>query len=145
LSFAHLAYDDILELQQEALELYGGRPGIFNKDGVDAALGAVLQFCGYHPEADILEVAAAYAFYIGQENAFVDGNKRTGLSAALTFLDGNDFSIADDSGPYFDERTLFAGMIGIAAHGWSREDFAELLKCAATQTTFAGILPKVPW
>jgi hypothetical protein len=76
---------------------------------------------------------------------FVDGKKRTGLSSALTFLDGNDFSIADDSRPYFDERTLFAGMIGIAAHGWTRDDFSELLMCAATQTTFAGILPKVPW
>lgn len=137
--------DEILELHQEALELYGGRHGLFIPEGVEAACGAVLTFCGYHPEADILDVAAAYAFYICEEHAFNDGNKRTAASAALTFLDGNDFPIADASGPYFDERTLFAGIMGIAAHGWSRDDFAELLKSLATKATFAGILPKVPW
>ncbi len=34
-------------------------------------------------------MAAAYAFHVAQNQPFVDGNKRTGLAAALVFLDLN--------------------------------------------------------
>lgn len=33
-------------------------------------------------------MAAAYAFHIGEAQAFFDGNKRTGLDAALTSIRG---------------------------------------------------------
>jgi len=35
------------------------------------------------------EMAAVYAFHIAESQAFVDGNKRTGATAALVFLDLN--------------------------------------------------------
>ena len=36
------------------------------------------------------EMAAAYLFHLVQNHPFVDGNKRTGLAAALMFLELND-------------------------------------------------------
>ena len=39
------------------------------------------------------ELAAAYAVYIIQEQAFADGNKRTGAAAMLTFLEANGESV----------------------------------------------------
>jgi len=44
---------------------------------------------------DIFRMAAAYAFHIAENQPFIDGNKRTGLNAALVFLDINGFLVAD--------------------------------------------------
>ena len=38
-------------------------------------------------------MAAAYLFHIAQNHPFADGNKRTGLHAALTFLAMNDMDL----------------------------------------------------
>ena len=39
------------------------------------------------------EMAAAYAYHIAQNHPFVDGNKRTALASALTFLELNGYSV----------------------------------------------------
>jgi death-on-curing protein len=41
-------------------------------------------------------MAAAYLFHIARNHPFVDGNKRTGLMAALVFLGLNDLELAVD-------------------------------------------------
>ena len=46
-------------------------------------------FGGQFAHEDIHAMAAAYAFHIAQNQPFVDGNKRTGLLAAIVFLDIN--------------------------------------------------------
>ncbi len=38
---------------------------------------------------DVVEVAAAYLFYLCSNHPFVDGNKRTALAACLVFLEAN--------------------------------------------------------
>jgi death-on-curing protein len=50
-------------------------------------------FGGQFVHADLFEMAAAYAFHIAENQSFVDGNKRTGLAAALTFLRINGVSV----------------------------------------------------
>lgn len=39
-----------------------------------------------YEDADLAEIAAAYAFGIAKAHAFIDGNKRTAFVTALTFL-----------------------------------------------------------
>ncbi len=41
----------------------------------------------YYAHADMAGIAAAYAFHIAQAQAFLDGNKRTAIGAALVFLE----------------------------------------------------------
>jgi len=41
----------------------------------------------YYAQADLAGIAAAYAFHIAQAQAFLDGNKRTAIGAALVFLE----------------------------------------------------------
>ena len=43
--------------------------------------------------ADLFEMAAAYLFHIVRSHPFVDGNKRTGVTAALVFLEMNGIEI----------------------------------------------------
>lgn len=75
------------------LEQLGGRAGGGPRgeayEGVDAAVQAVKN--SYYESIE--ELAAALAVYIVQGHVFLDGNKRTGAAAMLTFLEGNGVSV----------------------------------------------------
>jgi death-on-curing protein len=43
--------------------------------------------------ADLFEMAAAYLFHIVRNHPFVDGNKRTGVTVALVFLEMNGIGV----------------------------------------------------
>jgi death-on-curing protein len=51
----------------------------------------------------IYHMAAAYMVHIIKNHTFVDGNKRTGLATAITFLDWNKIYFAP-----FDEENVFS-------------------------------------
>jgi death-on-curing protein len=94
---AFLELGEILLIHQDQLERYGGSPGIRD-------IG-ILQSATSMPRAgiaerylhdDIFEMAAAYLYYIVRDYPFVDGNKRTGVVAALVFLAMNDVEIGVD-------------------------------------------------
>jgi len=55
------------------------------------------------------ELAAAYMFGLARNHAFVDGNKRTAIVAAVTFLLLNGHESTADDG------TLYAFTMGVAA------------------------------
>lgn len=57
------------------------------------------------------EVAAHYAFHLTEAQAFLDGNKRTGMGAALAFLALNGIAKKATTS---DLTTLYDAMIGIA-------------------------------
>jgi death-on-curing protein len=54
-------------------------------------------FGGKSPYTDIVEVAAAYLFYICRSHPFLDGNKRTAMMAAIVFLRLNGIEPQPDS------------------------------------------------
>ncbi|MFT5431844.1 MAG: prophage maintenance system killer protein [Myxococcota bacterium] len=60
--------------------------------------------------ADIFHQAAAYMFYVIKNHIFLDGNKRTGLACAVTFLEWNGVVFAP-----FDEDAVFDFVISVAA------------------------------
>ncbi|HYG11426.1 MAG TPA: type II toxin-antitoxin system death-on-curing family toxin [Pyrinomonadaceae bacterium] len=74
---------------------------------------------GYLHE-DLAHMAAAYAFHIAQNQP--DGNKRTGLVAALVFLDLNGITVLDP------QEKLYDGIIGIAERRMDKNGLAELLR-----------------
>lgn len=59
---------------------------------------------------DLYHRAAAYLFYIVKNHTFSDGNKRTGLACALTFLQWNGIVLKPlDEDPVFDFVISIAG------------------------------------
>ena len=52
-------------------------------------------FDGVYLHEDLFASAAAYAFHIAEGQPFLDGNKRTGLNAALVFLELNGRTVDD--------------------------------------------------
>jgi death on curing protein len=94
-----LEMSDVLESHLEQLAAYGGASGIRDLDLLDSALAQPqASFGGQYLHADLDEMAAAYLFHIVQNHPFVDGNKRVGLEAALTFLaiNGVEIEATDD-------------------------------------------------
>lgn len=70
-------------------------------------------------------MAAAYLFHIVRNHPFVDGNKRTGLLAALKFLDINGIKIARAS------DKLYQLTIGVAEGRIDKARIAAELECIA--------------
>jgi len=71
---------------------------------------------------DVFGIAASYIFHISQAQAFIDGNKRTAVSAAFTFLEIHGIDTVCDW------RIVYQSMLDIAAGSFSKEDLAELLR-----------------
>ena len=85
-----LSVDDVNRLHERTVDLQGGSPGIRDSGLLDAAVAMPMQtFGGEYLHPDIPAMAAAYHFHICQAHAYVDGNKRTAVLAALAFLAAN--------------------------------------------------------
>jgi death-on-curing protein len=72
---------------------------------------------------DLYEIAAAYAYHIAESQAYVDGNKRTAVQAALDFLEinGIDTSILP-------ELETYEAMIKVANHQLDRQGLAHFFR-----------------
>ena len=82
-----LALDEVLALHDHLVRRHGGSSGLRDVGLLASALGMPsAAFGGVSLHASLVEMAAAYLFHIVRNHPFVDGNKRVGLAAALTFL-----------------------------------------------------------
>ncbi|MGH9668736.1 MAG: type II toxin-antitoxin system death-on-curing family toxin, partial [Terriglobales bacterium] len=83
-------------------------------------------FSGGYLHSDLYEMAAAYLFHIVSNHPFVDGNKRTGLAAALLFLFLNDIEV---EAPQSETEALVKA---VATSQADRAKVAEFLRKYAT-------------
>jgi death on curing protein len=75
-------------IHEGQLAKYGGAAGIRDLGLLESAVATPkATFGGAFVHEDLFAMAAAYAFHIGENQPFVDGNKRTGVLAAVVFLD----------------------------------------------------------
>ncbi|RJO70484.1 MAG: type II toxin-antitoxin system death-on-curing family toxin [Myxococcales bacterium] len=113
----------VLQIHEEQLAEFGGAEGLRDKGLLESAIAQPeATFGGEYVHSDLFHMAAAYAFHIAQNQPFVDGNKRTGLLAATTFLDLNGISLETPT-----ER-LYQAMIDVAERRLDKEGLAKLLR-----------------
>jgi death-on-curing protein len=94
----HLTVDIVHDIHAEAIKTFGGLEGVRDENLLaSAVLTPQSSFGGKSPYVDIIEVAAAYLFYLCGNHPFFDGNKRTALMAAIVFLRLNGIEPAPDS------------------------------------------------
>ena len=94
----HLNEEIVREIHRNVLAAFGGLDGVRDAGLLESAVAAPqASFRGESPFADVIEVAAAYLFYLCRNHPFIDGNKRTALTAAIVFLRLNGFAPAKDS------------------------------------------------
>jgi death on curing protein len=118
-----LTVEDVLQIHDEQLAAYGGAGGIRDQALLESAVATPqASFGETYLHEDLAHMAAAYAFHIAQNQPFLDGNKRTGLVAALVFLDLNGVTVLDA------EEKLYDAMIAIAERRMDKDGLAELLR-----------------
>ena len=86
----------LLLLHEESLAEFGGARGVRDEGLLDSALVRPQNIHAYRPESTIAELAAAYAFGLAKNHAFVDGNKRAAFLSIGLFLAINGHSFKAD-------------------------------------------------
>ena len=121
-----LDIEDVLLIHEEQLARYCGAAGIRDAGLLESAVAVPRASAGgEYTHEDLFAMAAAYAFHIAQNQPFLDGDKRTGLLAAIVFLDLNAIVIADPEG------TLYGSMIAVAERRLDKSGLAKALKSLA--------------
>jgi len=84
-------------IHSEQLKEHGGLPGIRDENLLESALSRARNKWLYGVERDIAVLAAAYGFGIVTNHPYLDGNKRMGFLALVTFLgiNGHEFRATD--------------------------------------------------
>lgn len=119
----YVSLEVVLEIHRRQLAEFGGAAGIRNQVGLESAVEVPkATFDGQDLYPTVFQKSAAYAFHIAEAQALVDGNKRTALDVALTFLAINGYEIAGE------QMELYEAMIAIAEKRMSKEQLAQLFE-----------------
>lgn len=116
-----IALETVLDLHEEGIRRFGGSAGIRDHGLIESALGAA-QNVFYYGNADLFEIAGAYAYHLAQAQAFLDGNKRVAVAAALVFLAANGCPRKIDTG------VIYGAIIGIAERRLTKADLAAVFR-----------------
>jgi death-on-curing protein len=106
-----LTFDDICAIHDRALEEFNqGMPGFLDENVVRSAAGQPEQALGsdYFYEFPA-GMAAAYLYFLVNQQGFLNGNKRTAVGAALEFLAQNGYKLAVTSYELYEFTRHVAG------------------------------------
>jgi len=127
-----LDIDDVLELHALQIAEHGGSEGLRDRGLLDSAVAQPMaRFGGQFLHRDVFEMAAALHISLVLNHAFVDGNKRTALLAAVTFLDMNRHAIE------YPSETLFEITHKVAAGSATKEQVAAVFRDLAARSITA--------
>jgi death-on-curing protein len=119
----HLTVEIVREIHAEAIRAFGGSKGVRDLALLESAVAAPqATFGGKSPYKDLVEVAAAYLYYLCRNHPFIDGNKRVALGSCLVFLRLNAIKPQPD-GPEWEGLTL-----GIASSAIDRDQATVRLR-----------------
>ena len=125
-----LSLEQVHAIHRRSLREFGGLDGVRDQGLLESAVAMPsAQFFGRYAHEDLFEMAAAYAFHISQGQAYLDGNKRTGLAAALIFLAMNGIVISSPP-----RQQLFRAMIRVTKHQLDKKGLAEVFRGLALRS-----------
>jgi death on curing protein len=90
-----ISYEQAIAIHARQLRRFGGAPGLRDEGMLRSALERPINKWSYE-QATMPELAAAYAFGLAKNHAFVDGNKRIAFMAMMIFLRRNGIAFAPD-------------------------------------------------
>lgn len=116
----YLEVEHIVSLHDVAIEKFGGTLGTRDHKLLESAAHQPRQsFGGEELYPTLFDKAAAYAYFISENQPFLDGNKRTAISTAAVFLDVNGYEIDAPQG------ALYEVMMDLANKRMTREEFTD--------------------
>lgn len=118
-----LTLAEVVEIHRNQVELYGGHHGVRDMGLLQSAIAQPqASFGGAWLHEDLYLMASAYAFHLCQNHPFFDGNKRTALASALTFLELNGISLEDP------KQKLYEVMMTLSQGNLKKNELAEIFK-----------------
>ncbi len=121
-----ITIQEIIDDHAELIQQYGGLDGIRDLGLLASALDMPkTSMFGEYLHPTIFDKAAAYLFHIVCNRPFLDGNKRTGTVAALTFLRQNRLHIKFTEKQAFDLEEL---VVSTAEGKTTKEQIAEFFR-----------------
>ncbi len=122
-----LTVDDVLYIHRREIEQAGGDPGVRDFGLVESStVAAQASFEGNWLHEDLFAMAGPYLAAFVQNHPFVDGNKRTGTAAALTFLFLNGYELTEE-----DAGELADVILQFVTHAIDRDAVVEYLRSHA--------------
>jgi death-on-curing protein len=116
-----LTDDQIIAIHSRQLRRFGGAAGLRDEGLLRSAIERPLNKWHYE-RTELPELAAAYAFGLAKNQAFVDGNKRIAFMSMMTFLRKNGVRFLPD--PAHATRII----ISLAAGEVSEESLARWIR-----------------
>jgi death on curing protein len=90
-----ITYEQTIAIHGRQLRRFGGASGLRDEGMLRSALDRPINKWTYE-RAALPELAAAYAYGLAKNHAFVDGNKRIAFMAMMVFLRKNGVAFAPD-------------------------------------------------
>jgi death-on-curing protein len=118
---AWVTYDQVIAMHSRELRRFGGAPGLRDEGMLSSAIERPASKWHYE-RAELPELAAAYAFGLAKNHAFVDGNKRVALMVMMTFLRKNNVRFAPE------QAHATAIMMALAAGEVSEQSLARWIR-----------------
>lgn len=117
-----LSTSEVIELHKMLIAQFGGLYGIRDKGLLESALSYPQLLYSIGMERDINLLAACYCMHLIKNHPFVDGNKRIGVLAMITFIkaNGKTFSIT--------QNQLYELAIKVAISEIDENGIARILK-----------------
>jgi death on curing protein len=114
-------YEQAVAAHSVQLRRYGGAAGLRDEGALRSALERPVNKWRYE-SADLPELAAACAFGLAKNHAFVDGNKRIAFIAMVAFLRKNGIAFRPD------QAQSTAIILAVAAGEVSEESLARWIR-----------------
>ena len=90
-----LTHEQVIAIHSRQLRRFGGAPGLRDEGLLHSAIERPLNKWQYE-QTERPELAAAYAFGLAKNHAFVDGNRRIAFMSMMVFLRRNGVKFAPD-------------------------------------------------
>jgi death-on-curing protein len=113
--------ETVLTLHEQSLAEFGGAAGIRDEGLLDSALGKPENLLAYG-KPTLFDLAASYGFGLVKNHPFIDGNKRTGFTVAVVFLELNGYRF------HAPEADAALRTLALAAAEMSEAEYAAWLK-----------------
>lgn len=123
----YFTYAEIIELHVMIIEDFGGLHGIRDEAGLKSLVEAPQMIAfGVEQYVSMYEKAAVYMRNCIADHAFVDGNKRTGVTLAVLFLARNGRELCASP------KQLENFAVDVATRHLGVEEIAEWLRCCSS-------------
>ncbi len=90
-----ITYEQAIAIHTRQLRRFGGAPGLRDEGMLRSVLERPVNKWRYE-QAELAELASAYAFGLAKNRAFFDGNKRIAFMAMMDFLLKNEVAFSPE-------------------------------------------------